>query len=993
MDILKKYWKVGVILLILLFCTFAATSQQISGVNKHQTGVTYNVDDLVSLDGVIYKAVNQNSTTPPDANWEAIVSGGDVTAATNLADNAITRGDGGGKGIQDSGVNIDDLDNVSGVTEMSSDQVQYVTGLGDPVETEGLTYWNNEDNTLNVVTGLGSTVIQIGQETLVKIHNATGVTLSDGKVIVSDGTGTSGVPNVVLGITDTHLGFNQNLAMITGDVLNGQDGFATVFGKVRGLNTSSLSVGPVYLSSTAAGELTNSPPQFPNYIAPVGFVSVSDISDGIVIVNPSGNSDNTIINFWNGTFRETFKFLVTSDGATITGSLSPMNGHPDLTMIFSDGFNMLDTSPDATIILTAGTDEIPQLNYVYIPVSTKVLTVSTSGFPTTEHIKVAYIFVASAVSVQVDGPLINQNINDNIQTTSTDQGHLSHITRRLRLEGTHHISGTEGSSVVNNTPTPDSVSLAVTGGIVTQLHNHVFQAFDTSVSGHAHVVNHSTTAYKEIADLHDLVTDGEVLSNTSFSIVMWGVINSSGEPSKLMINLPSNSYSFASPEDAASDAFNYSNYNIPAEFKTVGFLIARVTYTYKNNDWVVYETEDLRGKVPNASAGGGGAGGAGATTFLALTDAPSSYAGSEEYLLKVNAGSTAVEFISPNISTLGITGTKAQYDTSLTDGDFLYVGDLDGNFVPYTGATGSVDLGFNDLTADAITITPPSAFNNGQLNLVWSTDFISAGSGQVTLQASDNNRVNFSTILLSNVKSFSFDYSNLTGDGIHRNLIVPNESGTLALLSDIGGGSGDVTKVGTPVNQQIGVWTGDGTLGGFSKFLYNDATETLSIGTSDVDAGSINLWGDSASGGGALNLWNGALGDTDDSHYNIRASAGGFEIKGAQTGVVFRYDSADSDLEIFGTTLINVLETTPTALDLSSTAGNLVSMATANTATTYTFTGAVPNGYAQIRINAASEPTVTSATKTNGADFIVSTDMYMVVWHNGTTTQYYFLEI
>lgn len=48
------------------------------------------------------------------AAWEA-AGAGDVTAALTLADNAIVRGDGGSKGVQDSGVLIDDIDNVSGI--------------------------------------------------------------------------------------------------------------------------------------------------------------------------------------------------------------------------------------------------------------------------------------------------------------------------------------------------------------------------------------------------------------------------------------------------------------------------------------------------------------------------------------------------------------------------------------------------------------------------------------------------------------------------------------------------------------------------------------------------------------------------------------------------------------------------------------------------------------------------------------------------------------
>jgi hypothetical protein len=42
-----------------------------------------------------------------------------------------------------------------------------------------------------------------------------------------------------------------------------------------------------------------------------------------------------------------------------------------------------------------------------------------------------------------------------------------------------------------------------------------------------------------------------------------------------------------------------------------------------------------------------------------------------------------------------------------------------------------------------------------------------------------------------------------------------------------GGGSGDVTKVGTPANNQVGVWTGDGTIEGTSSLTYDGANFQL----------------------------------------------------------------------------------------------------------------------------------------------------------------------
>jgi hypothetical protein len=52
------------------------------------------------------------------------------------------------------------------------------------------------------------------------------------------------------------------------------------------------------------------------------------------------------------------------------------------------------------------------------------------------------------------------------------------------------------------------------------------------------------------------------------------------------------------------------------------------------------------------------------------------------------------------------------------------------------------------------------------------------------------------------------------------------------LRSEFPAGGGDVTKVGTPANDQVGVWTGDGTLEGDADLIFNGAN--LGIGTTDA---------------------------------------------------------------------------------------------------------------------------------------------------------------
>lgn len=87
------------------------------------------------------------------------------------------------------------------------------------------------------------------------------------------------------------------------------------------------------------------------------------------------------------------------------------------------------------------------------------------------------------------------------------------------------------------------------------------------------------------------------------------------------------------------------------------------------------------------------------------------------------------------------------------------------------------------------------------------------------------------------------------------------------------------------------------------------------------------------------------------------------------------------------------ISSTATAIDMGYWGGNYVSMASANTATSYTTTNPQLGGWAKVRINAASQPTVTGATLITGSTFAPSTDMYMYVTYNGTTTEYWFEEI
>jgi hypothetical protein len=325
------------------------------------------------------------------------------------------------------------------------------------------------------------------------------------------------------------------------------------------------------------------------------------------------------ISFFNGTFLESFDALVTSNGTVITMSLEQTGGG-DLTAVFSSGRVILDSDPTpVTIALTAGDDDDPQANYIYILESTGNLTKDTSSWPATEHVKVAYFLVPSAVAVQNDGCYINQNWNDHRQNSNL-QGHLSHMCEAIRLtmDGANWHEGVapngDGGTYIVTTGTPDEIYFKATAGVAFQMHKHTVPAWNMQTSDNLHVVNWNADAYHAVTDIASIVedADGVSITNKYYNIVFWGTANKTGEYSPLMCNLSNGSY--VRLADAILDTDQYDVTTIPAEFtkeSTIGFLICRLTFKKVGTTFTLHNTVDLRGVAAGASAGAGGIGGGG----------------------------------------------------------------------------------------------------------------------------------------------------------------------------------------------------------------------------------------------------------------------------------------------------------------------------------------------------------------------------------------------
>lgn len=126
--------------------------------------------------------------------------------------------------------------------------------------------WNPNEGTLDIGLNNGS-VLQVGQENNRLVRNATGSTILNGTVVMFDGTvGNSGRVKVkpYTGVKGTEM---YIYGVTTQDILSGSDGYITIEGKVRNINTTGSSVGETWLDGQVLyakpngnGRLTNIKP-------------------------------------------------------------------------------------------------------------------------------------------------------------------------------------------------------------------------------------------------------------------------------------------------------------------------------------------------------------------------------------------------------------------------------------------------------------------------------------------------------------------------------------------------------------------------------------------------------------------------------------------------------------------------------------------------------------------------------------------------------------
>jgi hypothetical protein len=179
--------------------------------------------------------------------------------------------------------------------------------------------WNNQEKTLDLVTGSDNVTIQVGQEVLLYARNNSGSAMSDGQVVIISGS-QGNRPTISLAQANTVASARKTIGVVTQSIPNNSNGFVTLIGKVRDLvlDSGTFTEGEVvYLSDTVAGGITNVKPNIVVELGHILATSTGGNTNGVLEVQI--NNETSVYDLEQKLTRD----LNVKDSITITADKTP----------------------------------------------------------------------------------------------------------------------------------------------------------------------------------------------------------------------------------------------------------------------------------------------------------------------------------------------------------------------------------------------------------------------------------------------------------------------------------------------------------------------------------------------------------------------------------------------------------------------------------------------------------------------------------------------
>jgi hypothetical protein len=301
--------------------------------------------------------------------------------------------------------------------------------------------WNNTDGTLDIGLKGGAVTLQVGQEQVARVVNKTGADLLEAQyraVRVDDAQGQRLA--VKLAQADTAANAKGTLGIVTETIQNNQEGFITLTGQVREINTTGSLQGEtwndgdaLWLSPTTAGGLTNIRPIAPYFKVAVGYVEYAHINHGKIFVRVGEALGFDDLHNMNQTNAETAGQVMTWKG----GGYGEFAALPNAQLIFLNSAAVAVTGTTAQTIAQS----------ILIPANT---------FAVGDVVEISWRLTKSTAVATVGSRL---NINTSLSMTGALQiATQSLVTTTLfaQLGRSANIISTTSTSVFNNAATAAS---------------------------------------------------------------------------------------------------------------------------------------------------------------------------------------------------------------------------------------------------------------------------------------------------------------------------------------------------------------------------------------------------------------------------------------------------------------------------------------------------------------------------------------------------------
>jgi hypothetical protein len=165
-----------------------------------------------------------------------------------------------------------------------TNHADFTSSVTSPDHQEGRVFYCDEDKTLCYYNENADVKVNIGQETLIRVLNKTGLNIPNGKVVYINGAFAAG-NRVTIDLADATDSSTRVIGVTTCSISDDQSGYVTTEGLVRDVNTNGFTVGEtIYLDPLNPGELTNVMPDAPNRKIQIGIVVKVGTTDGIIFV-------------------------------------------------------------------------------------------------------------------------------------------------------------------------------------------------------------------------------------------------------------------------------------------------------------------------------------------------------------------------------------------------------------------------------------------------------------------------------------------------------------------------------------------------------------------------------------------------------------------------------------------------------------------------------------------------------------------------------------